>query len=89
MPIKPRPEVMRFARQMEYILRDNDYKGGWNNMSMDELYYRAREEMRELREALDRWMDDDGYILITKEAADVANYMLMIADIAWSWRQRA
>jgi len=47
--IQLRPEVRWFAEQMEKTLRDNDHKGGWNEMSHWELVGRLEEEVAELK----------------------------------------
>jgi len=70
-----RREVKTFAHAMEYKLGLNDHKGGWENLDNEELFYRLREEVDELQEAI----KEGNYINILLEAADVANYALMIA----------
>ncbi len=42
-----RPEVFDFALAMEIILRDNDYKGGWKEITRLELTKRMLEELAE------------------------------------------
>ncbi|GIQ63546.1 hypothetical protein PACILC2_21140 [Paenibacillus cisolokensis] len=78
-----RSEVQWFAQQMEAKLRDNDHKGGWENESLLWLYMRMIEEVEEvkaeIKAAFDREID---YNKIIREAADVANFAMMIADNA-------
>ena len=78
-----RPEVQWFAQQMEAKLRENDHKGGWGNESLLWLYTRMIEEAEEvkaeIKAAFDREID---YNKIIREAADVANFAMMIADNA-------
>ena len=69
-----RPEVMRFAEAMERKLRENHWKGGWQDMSPGDILLRVREELKELTDC-----DDDFKLL--GEAADVANYLMMLCDV--------
>lgn len=46
--LSPRPEVRRFAEAMERVLRNNDDKCGWHDMSLDDLIVRFEEERLEL-----------------------------------------
>lgn len=82
-PLKVRPAVRWFAEQMEAKLRENDHKGGW--IGHDGLLTRLREETDELYDAIVR--HEAGVIApnthpdqVTREAADVANFAMMIAD---------
>ena len=88
-----RPEVLAFAELMEKKLRENDHKGGWENCEPEWLLKRLREEVRELTDAVDeqlaynmsgaRSIEDAPpvFMSIGDEAADVANFALMVADI--------
>jgi len=69
-----RPEVIAFAIVMEYRLRLNDYKGTWKECSLTYLLTRCREELDELLPAV------TGVCPAAYEAADVANFAMMIAD---------
>lgn len=75
--VQLRPCVEEFAMSMEKTLRRNDWKGGWNYMSGDELFSRLSEEVEELRLAL---VHHRSRRTIVREAADVANFAMMIAD---------
>lgn len=98
--LKLRPEVAAFAQLMEQALRDNDDKGGWGECPFGYLRRRLREEAQELEEAIERvmWaqpMEDRGDVPIFRkvaalgrEAADVANFAMMIADNAGALRSR-
>jgi NTP pyrophosphatase (non-canonical NTP hydrolase) len=86
-----RPEVEVFAREMERALRKNDHKPGWKMDEPAALLARLREETDELEQAIrdvSGARDDlhlDGGPLwwkVIEEAADVANFALMIADLA-------
>ena len=71
---------MWFAEQMEAKLRENDHKGGWENCSLDWLVGRLYREAKELWIEVDRVVPEPERII--REAADVANFAMMIADIA-------
>jgi NTP pyrophosphatase (non-canonical NTP hydrolase) len=73
-----RPAVQWFAGEMEKKLKENDHKGGWGNMSFDELYLRMKKETQELLAADMMHKSPEAKIA---EAADVANFCLMIADL--------
>jgi len=70
-----RKEVRWFAEKMEEVLRENDHRGGWEDMSALELFSCFLGEVYELDSAL--WHGDGD---VVKECCDVANYAMMIAD---------
>ncbi|MHB0874553.1 MAG: hypothetical protein ACYC5O_00770 [Anaerolineae bacterium] len=72
-----RPEVQRFAPAMEEQLKANDHKGGWKECSTSELIEGVEAEAYELRLAKDGPAHE-----VLHEAADVANYAMMLADVA-------
>lgn len=74
-----RPEVRWFAEQMELKLRANDHKPGWKDDAVVDLLTRLEEELAELREAID---ESEPAQRVIEEAADVANFCLMISDNA-------
>ncbi len=76
--ITPRPCVVSFAAQMEKKLLDNDFKGGWSDSDVEYLIERLRDEVDELEKAV--YSESKTGKEITLEAADVANYSMMIAD---------
>jgi NTP pyrophosphatase (non-canonical NTP hydrolase) len=75
-----RPEVRMFAVQMETQLRANDHKPGWSGDRLVDLLQRIYDEAHELNEAIN--CDGGRPERIIKEAADVANFAMMIADNA-------
>lgn len=79
---QPRHEVLEFAQDMERALANNDHKGRWTGEKMSVLLKRLREETDELAEAIGRKATAEGSAEVIREAADVANFALMIADIA-------
>ena len=72
-----RPEVIAFANLMEQQLRANDHKPGWKEDERWPLFHRMVQEMRETGDVLDEGSPDT----IGREAADVANFAMMIADV--------
>lgn len=96
--ITPRPAVLWFAEQMETKLRANDHKGGWLGIGMEYAQRRMRQEALDLEAAIAEYSqyNADGSLKtdqqelaarhrIILEAADVANFAMMIAD---EWRPR-
>ena len=75
--IELRPELETFAQFMEMRLRANDWKGGRQNMTTQEILTRIAQETAELRWAAERNM---GASAIRQEAADIANFCLFMAD---------
>ena len=74
----PRKAVRDFAKEMEKRLLDNDYKGGWDDCTPAWLLKRLGEEMKELRRAVRAKEPTEQ---ISEEAADVANFAMMVADV--------
>lgn len=73
-----RPAVQSFVRWMEETLRENDHKPGWHADRNMELMKRLDQEAVELRSELQA--EQQNARKIVKEAADVANFAMMIAD---------
>lgn len=79
-----RPEVLAFAHLMEAQLKANDHKPGWKGEDWYPLLMRMREETIELHEALIPGSRTDlpaWWKRVGSEAADVANFAMMIADV--------
>ena len=74
-----RPEVQDFAHAMEIALRRNDHKGGWRECRLTWLVERLYQEADELARAI---TSGAPHAEIEREAADVANFAMMIADVA-------
>ena len=86
---RPRQQVQWFARLMERELQENDDKGGWETCPDDYLVRRIddeRAELARLLRKLQRKIDRDVDLTpaeveqVLSEAADVANFAMMIAD---------
>ncbi len=78
--MKLRPVVQRFAEEMERRLRKNDHKGGWDDCGWDYLRTRLLDELEELNAAWHRPQTERAVAQITHEAADLANFAMMVAD---------
>jgi len=72
-----RPEVAAFALMMEDRLRAHDHKSGWHRCAVGHLFGRLLDEAAELHHAID---GDFGVGDSDEEAADVANFAMMICD---------
>ena len=83
-----RESVKKFAELMEQVLQENDDRGGWEQEDFDYLFDRMTEEKRELRNLFHRqhplWnlelKPSKTRKQAIKEAVDVANFCMMIAD---------
>jgi hypothetical protein len=74
-----RPVVRQFAYHLEKVLQEHDWKGGWRHVTREVLLKRLEDEVAEL----DRALHDEGAKHDPKrEAADVANFALMIWDLS-------
>lgn len=86
--MQAREEVRWFAEQMEEALKANDHKGGWQNCDIGWLYSRLVDEALELNkeivEAKRKSLNIERCKRIIKEAADVANFCMIIADVVRS-----
>jgi hypothetical protein len=82
-----REEVYHFAMIMEAQLRKHDDRPGWRGESFRYLIFRLNEELNELYACFSHPVLMDGEVepladpeKIIFEAADVANFAMMIAD---------
>lgn len=75
--MEPRKELSDFAGQMERKLRANDHKGGWQDMPLSLLIHLARKEIVELEAKIQQGAPA---IEAIEEAADAANFLMMVAD---------
>lgn len=82
---RPRPEIETFAAAMERKLRAHDHKPHWSEAEIAYLLRRLSQELGELRRAIRDWSSVDD---VVDEAADVANFAMMIAD-NYSRKERA
>jgi len=70
-----RPQLAWFANEMERQLEANDHKSGWQYYTLKQLLRRLKQEVGELERAI-----NVGKLDVVEEAADVANFAMMIAD---------
>jgi len=88
--LNTRREVCWFAEKMETVLQENDYKGGWKDCNINWLFRRLVDEVFELAIALSKvnqhaWnnpLNTTAKSDVVKEAVDIANFAMMIADLA-------
>lgn len=70
-------EVQQFAWDMARKLKCNEPKGGWDELTVGELFGLLEDELAELADTIMNGTADD----VIDEAADVANFAMMIADL--------
>lgn len=73
-----RSEVKTFAKLMEAKLKQNDWKGGWENETIISMLNRLNEEVVELNEIT---LCSTNSFEIIDECVDVANFAMMITDL--------
>lgn len=86
-----RGEIRIFANEMERQLRLNEHKGGWKDCDLKWLYSELSNHLEELK----RFTRADskstlaypGKVAILDNAADVANFAMMIADVCGARRR--
>lgn len=78
--MRRRKVLVQFGELQELVLRGNDHKGGWDGCSLSYLMTKLHEEVDELVVALGRGSRER----VSREAVDVANVAMMIAD---NWGQ--
>lgn len=79
--MKLSPEVKEFAEAMEQKLRDNDSKGGWKKCTSEYLWLRVINELGKLADVLSHGNTDAQKKKYLAEAANVANFLMMLCDI--------
>lgn len=70
--------VQNFGNYMRSKLASNRHKGGWDGLSRKYLLSRLKEEVLELEEAV---LAGGSHEEICKEAADVGNFAMMLAEV--------
>ena len=80
-----RNDVMLFAVAMEKVLQENDWKDGWDGETINYLYIKFEEEVREVKGIVGKTFielyDDQfemGKFQLKKELVDVANLCMML-----------
>jgi len=69
--------ILNFACAMQKELDKNDHKSGWRECNWEWLIKRAKQELGEVERAIQK---NKPIKVILSECADVANFMMMIAD---------
>lgn len=82
--VKYGPDIRRFIDAMIYKLEKNAHKGRWEDLSMPQAFSRLQDEVAELLAEVN---SDRNTIKVTLEAADVANFALIIAAMAIEGRK--
>lgn len=80
-----RPEVAKFAIEMDTVLRKND-QSGWDGMDYINIFFRLRGEFNELKQTFDDCIDpqtepklEESIIQdMRKEAIDIANFCMFL-----------
>lgn len=79
-----RKSVRIFADEMERVLKENDYKGGWQDCLDRYLFQKLNEEVREVER--EYWRGDERHAFrgdakkLRKELVDVANVCMMLHE---------
>jgi len=73
------PSIRRFIDAMIYKLNRNAHKGKWEDLNTHTAFERLIGEVDELHEAI---LKKDNSVETLLEAADVANFALILANIA-------
>lgn len=76
----PLESLANFHGHMSRKLVENYHKGGWRDNSVESLRKRIDEELEELDLAI---ANGRPYDVIAREAADVANMVMMVQDRFW------
>jgi len=78
-----RPEVLAFALLMEQRLREKDADKGqsWKNADMNRLRVAAISKAGMLEQSICTWTGPLN-VYLSKHSIDLANYAMMIADVA-------
>lgn len=76
--LKLGPDLIRFFDAMIYKFRRNAHKGRWEDVAIGQALVETQKEMAELAAALKSGSSAE----ILMEAADVANWAVMLANIS-------
>ena len=90
-------DVFRFVRLMMRKLFENRHKGKWSETDLRMLSLALRTELKELDDEIEAWesrhdwshQEREGFVeRISLEAADVANFALIIASVVHERHER-
>lgn len=71
-------EMKTFVDAMRYKMIKNAHKGRWEDLDLKSALQRLKEEVKELETAINQ----NNEIEIILESADVANFAMMVSNIA-------
>ena len=71
-------ELKTFIDAMRYKLMKNAHKGRWEDLDLKTALKRLKDEVEELEEAI----ENGNEIEVILESGDVANYAMIVANIA-------
>jgi len=80
-----RPDLQRFFDAMIYKLRRNKNKGRWEDLNLERSFELLQGEVVELDQAL----AEGSSVEVLMEAADVANFALIVANIGLEAKDKA
>jgi len=81
-----RKEVQKFSVEMEEVLKANDHKGGWEDCSIEYLFFKLIEEVGEVSKILQWYVAEEAEVdeieaeKAHKECVDIANVAMMLAS---------
>jgi len=75
-----REEVKQFAEEMEKILLENDFKGGWENCEISYLYCLLYAKIEKFKSLMENELYEDFKKDIQRKTIDIANYCMMIHE---------
>lgn len=78
--MKLRPEVQRFAEEMERQLQANEHKGGWEDCTQEFLLSELNKNKVRLLEAIYGHNPIRREEKILRRCANIANFAMMVAD---------
>lgn len=71
-----------FAKKMEEELKKNEFRGSWRDQNPEMVLSKLWDEVYDLDDQVENYLDGKGdRDQILKEAVDVANYAMFVADI--------
>lgn len=77
-----RKALQVFAEEMEKELKRNEFRGDWRECNPEEMMARLWDEVYDLDDAVERVSQGRGEKKeVLKEAVDVANYAMFVADV--------
>lgn len=80
--MKLREALVFFSEEMEKELKNNEFRGDWRECSPSDMMVRLWDEVYDLDDEVEKLCDGVGdKKAVLKEAVDVANYAMFVADV--------